>query len=102
MKFFYLTIQDMMEHIFREGIFLEGIFRKSPKVTTVKSLKERLDRGEDVQFLKDQFYPTVTASVLKDFLRNIPGRLLQCNLYQQWVDICDLPDETRKLEHVKR
>ena len=44
----------------------------------------------------------VIASLLKDFLRNIPESILDCTIYQKWMSVIHNPDDSVKLECVRR
>jgi hypothetical protein len=60
----FVYFQKMLKHIYCEGAIVEGIFRKSPKQSTVKLVKCQLDDGRSVDF-EHEHNPLVTASVLK-------------------------------------
>lgn len=53
----------MIQLIFREGVFIEGIFRKAPNYRILKEVRRNLDQGLEVDF--NQVQPTVAASLLK-------------------------------------
>uniref|UniRef100_A0A915CW72 Rho-GAP domain-containing protein n=1 Tax=Ditylenchus dipsaci TaxID=166011 RepID=A0A915CW72_9BILA len=74
----------------------EGIFRKSPKQATVRVLKTQLDHAQVPDF--HQFNVHVTASLLKEYLRSIPGQLLISSNYNLWMDICEEGDDEKKLK----
>ncbi|PRP76222.1 RhoGAP domain-containing protein, partial [Planoprotostelium fungivorum] len=71
--------------ITRSGINEEGIFRISGNKETVAQLKERIDRGEDIDFVKEQCVPFDVAALMKMFLREMPDPMLQGHLYDQWL-----------------
>lgn len=52
-----------MENIFKNGIFMEGIFRKNPNHRTLRECREKVDAGECVNF--SDVHPSVCASLLK-------------------------------------
>lgn len=53
----------MIDHLMLHGVDIEGLFRKSPKQSTVRMLRAQLDRGSVPDFY--QFNPHVTAALLK-------------------------------------
>lgn len=59
-----------MNHVFKEGVFVEGIFRKPPNCRTLREIREQLDSNCPVNF--DDVHPTVSASLLK---------VVQCTQY---------------------
>uniref|UniRef100_A0A0N5AVZ4 Rho-GAP domain-containing protein n=1 Tax=Syphacia muris TaxID=451379 RepID=A0A0N5AVZ4_9BILA len=76
-------VLTMMDHLLANGVHTEGLFRKSPKQTTVRMVKAQLNRGSVPDFT--QFSPHVTAAILKEYLRSIPGKLLQTCDLNMWI-----------------
>uniref|UniRef100_A0A183EY34 Rho-GAP domain-containing protein n=1 Tax=Gongylonema pulchrum TaxID=637853 RepID=A0A183EY34_9BILA len=56
-------VLTMIDHLILHGVDVEGLFRKSPKQSTLRMLKAQLDRGSVPDFY--QFNPHVTAALLK-------------------------------------
>ncbi|MCP9260427.1 Rho GTPase-activating protein 20 [Dirofilaria immitis] len=79
-------VLTMIDHLMLHGIDVEGLFRKSPKQSTVRMLRAQLDRGSVPDFY--QFNPHVTAALLKEYLREIPGNYYYPEIlnygHQQW------------------
>ncbi|KAI9587476.1 rho GTPase-activating protein 68F isoform X2 [Glossina fuscipes] len=71
----------------------EGIFRRSGNHTEIIALKERVNRGEDVD-LKD-VNVHVIAGLLKSFLRDLSEPLLTFELYDDITSFLDWPKEER-------
>ncbi|KAI6182643.1 hypothetical protein M3Y97_00403000 [Aphelenchoides bicaudatus] len=88
-------VLTMIDHLAMNGVHVEGLFRKSPKQTTVRELRAQLDQGHVPDF--HQYNVHVTASLLKDYLRSIPGQLLLSINFHQWIKVCDEADPTRRL-----
>uniref|UniRef100_A0A914HC19 Rho-GAP domain-containing protein n=1 Tax=Globodera rostochiensis TaxID=31243 RepID=A0A914HC19_GLORO len=77
-------VLTMIDHLLLYGSETEGIFRKSPKQQTVRILRQQLDQGQVPDF--HQFNVHVTASLLKEYLRCIPGELLISGNYRLWME----------------
>ncbi|KAE9551224.1 hypothetical protein FO519_005557 [Halicephalobus sp. NKZ332] len=92
-------VLTMIDHLMIHGAHVEGILRKSPKQATVRLLKTQLDNGQVPDF--HQFNVHVTASLLKEYLRGIPGQLLLSGNYHLWMEVCDEKDENKKIKHCK-
>ncbi|VDN01884.1 unnamed protein product [Thelazia callipaeda] len=75
-------VLTMIDHLMLHGVNVEGIFRKSPKQSTVRLLRAQLQRGSVPDFY--QFNPHVTAALLKEYLREIPGKLLLSGNFELW------------------
>uniref|UniRef100_A0A672RJG3 Rho-GAP domain-containing protein n=1 Tax=Sinocyclocheilus grahami TaxID=75366 RepID=A0A672RJG3_SINGR len=85
-------IVDMLKCLCSEGAVTRGIFRRSAGVKACRELREKLDSGHYEEPLSGE--PVlVTASVFKEFLRNIPGSLLCEELYEQWLQAVEQDGE---------
>ncbi|XP_006882828.1 PREDICTED: T-cell activation Rho GTPase-activating protein [Elephantulus edwardii] len=92
-------IQDILAVLCLKGPSTEGIFRKAANEKARKELKEALNAGGNVH-LEDR--PVhLLAAVFKDFLRSIPGKLLSSELFEDWMDALDGPNEEDRIEALK-
>uniref|UniRef100_A0A8C8W8M2 Rho-GAP domain-containing protein n=1 Tax=Peromyscus maniculatus bairdii TaxID=230844 RepID=A0A8C8W8M2_PERMB len=91
--------QDILSFIGVRGPITEGIFSIPGKIRPFLSLKERLDSGTEVN-LNNESVPVV-ASILKEFLRNIPGSVLTSRLYDEWLGVLDQVYEEKKVAAVQ-
>ncbi|CAL8267271.1 unnamed protein product [Lota lota] len=78
-------VMEMLVSLYREGPYTRGVFRRSAGVKACRELRHRLDHGEEEEAELTEGSVFITAAVLKDFLRNIPGGLLCVDLYDQWM-----------------
>ncbi|TKR63379.1 hypothetical protein L596_027218 [Steinernema carpocapsae] len=78
-------VLTMIDHLMLHGTDIEGIFRKSPKQATVRALRQQLEQGQVPDF--HQFNIHVIASLLKEYLRSIPGHLLLSGNHHLWVEM---------------
>ncbi|CAP32416.2 Protein CBR-RGA-2 [Caenorhabditis briggsae] len=89
-------IMTIVDHLRMDGFDAEGIFRKSPKQSTFKELKSELDKGVVPDFHK--YNTHVLASILKEYLRSIPGKILLSGNYELWMrEISDEQDFDKKI-----
>ncbi|XP_066031908.1 rho GTPase-activating protein 20 isoform X2 [Chamaea fasciata] len=91
---------DMLSLLYQEGPSTKGIFRRSGSAKTFKELKERLDSGTEVDLARESIF--VTASLFKDFLRNIPGSILSSQLCDKWVSVLDQGNNEEKIKSIQR
>ncbi|XP_026641830.1 LOW QUALITY PROTEIN: rho GTPase-activating protein 20-like [Microtus ochrogaster] len=89
------AILDILSFISEKGPITEGIFRTSGDIRAFRALKERLDSGTEVN-LNNESVPVV-ASILKEFLQNIPGSVLTSGLYDEWLGVPDQECEEKKV-----
>ncbi|XP_063807684.1 rho GTPase-activating protein 20 isoform X2 [Pseudophryne corroboree] len=94
------AIMDMLSVLCQDGPFTRGIFRRSANARACKEMKERLIAGFHIDFACESIF--VTASVLKDFLRNIPGSVFSSKLYDKWVSVMDQGCQAEKIKAVKK
>ncbi|GAB5577053.1 rho GTPase-activating protein 20 isoform X3 [Prionailurus iriomotensis] len=82
------------------GPLTKGIFRQSANVKSCRELKEKLNSGVEVHLDCESIF--VIASVLKDFLRNIPGSIFSSDLYDHWVCVMDQGNDEEKINTIQR
>nr|XP_056714366.1 rho GTPase-activating protein 20 [Euleptes europaea] len=93
-------VLEMLSFLYQEGPFTRGIFRRSANAKSCRELKEKLDSGAEVHLLCESIF--VTASVFKDFLRNIPGSVFSSQLCEQWVSLMDEGNCEEKIKTICR
>ncbi|XP_047609338.1 rho GTPase-activating protein 20 [Phacochoerus africanus] len=93
-------VLDMLSLLNQKGPLTKGIFRQSANVKSCRELKEKLNSGVEVQLDCESIF--VIASVLKDFLRNIPGSIFSSDLYDHWVCVMDQENDEEKINAVQR
>ncbi|XP_014639975.1 PREDICTED: rho GTPase-activating protein 20-like [Ceratotherium simum simum] len=94
------SILDMLLLINQKGPLTEGIFRKSANIKSCRELKQKLNSGDKVYVQAESVL--VVASVLKEFLRSIPGSIFTSNLYDKWLGVTDQGNEQERLTAVQR
>uniref|UniRef100_A0A8D2QN62 T-cell activation Rho GTPase-activating protein n=1 Tax=Zosterops lateralis melanops TaxID=1220523 RepID=A0A8D2QN62_ZOSLA len=92
-------IQDLLSILYQKGPSTEGIFRKAANEKARKELKEDLNKGGSVDLKSKSVH--LLAVVLKDFLRNIPSKLLSADLYEKWMQALEKPSKQEKIEELK-
>ncbi|XP_021573428.1 rho GTPase-activating protein 20 isoform X2 [Carlito syrichta] len=93
-------VLDMLFFLNQKGPLTKGIFRQSANVKSCRELKEKLNSGVEVHLDRESIF--VIASVLKDFLRNIPGSIFSSDLYDHWVCVMDQGNDEEKINTVQR
>ncbi|XP_064915337.1 T-cell activation Rho GTPase-activating protein-like [Columba livia] len=92
-------IQELLAVLRQEGPSTEGIFRRATSGTALRELREALDRGLDVDMGSQP--ADLLAVILKDFLRNIPSKLLVEDLYEEWMAALERCSMEEKMEEMK-
>ncbi|XP_006890921.1 PREDICTED: rho GTPase-activating protein 20 [Elephantulus edwardii] len=93
-------VLDMLFFLNQKGPLTKGIFRQSANVKSCRELKEKLNSGIEVHLDCESIF--VIASVLKDFLRNIPGSIFSSDLYDHWVCVMDQGNDEEKINTIQR
>lgn len=73
-------------YVIFSGLQQEGLFRVSASVRAVESLKQRLDRGEEVD-LKQEAEVCTVASMLKLYLRELPEGLVHSSIHNTLIHL---------------
>uniref|UniRef100_A0A452IIA3 T-cell activation Rho GTPase-activating protein n=1 Tax=Gopherus agassizii TaxID=38772 RepID=A0A452IIA3_9SAUR len=92
-------IQDILTTLYLKGPFTEGIFRKAANEKARKELKEELNSGGKVDLESKPVH--LLAVVFKDFLRNIPDKLLSSELYDEWMTVMEKQSNPDRIEGLK-
>ncbi|XP_026788995.3 protein FAM13A isoform X2 [Pangasianodon hypophthalmus] len=86
------VLRSMVEYLRQHGLQQEGLFRVSASVRAVESLKQRLDRGEEVDLEQEAEVCTV-ASLLKLYLRELPEGLVHSSIHNKLIQLHNKSNE---------
>ncbi|XP_068769791.1 rho GTPase-activating protein 44 isoform X8 [Struthio camelus] len=79
------------------GMQEEGLFRVAPSASKLKKLKAALDCCVvDVQEYSAD--PHAIAGALKSYLRELPEPLMTFELYDEWIQASNMPEQDRRLQ----
>ncbi|XP_036432234.1 unconventional myosin-IXAb isoform X2 [Colossoma macropomum] len=87
-----LVVEKLINYIEMHGLYTEGIYRKSGSTNKIKELKMGLDTDANSVNL-DDYNIHVIASVLKQWLRDLPNPLLTFELYEEFLRATGLQDK---------
>uniref|UniRef100_A0A674AV63 Myosin IXAb n=1 Tax=Salmo trutta TaxID=8032 RepID=A0A674AV63_SALTR len=79
-----LVVEKLINYIEMHGLYTEGIFRKSGSTNKIKELRQGLDTDVSSMNL-DDYNIHVIASVLKQWLRDLPNPLMTFELYEEFL-----------------
>jgi len=94
-------VTDLIEFLRENALHFEGIFRKSAEVSRIKSLQDRVNRGEKIDFLGEEYSgnlqraSTEASVLLKTFLRSMGEPVVTNASYEKLVLISQLPKEQK-------
>jgi WD40 repeat protein len=95
-------IKQSIKAILRNGIDVEGIFRISGNKETIMSYYDRLNKGEEIDFIKEKANPNDVASLFKQFLRELPDPVLSSELYDKWIEVHNITEKATQIESIKK
>uniref|UniRef100_A0A8C6TZQ2 RalA binding protein 1 n=1 Tax=Neogobius melanostomus TaxID=47308 RepID=A0A8C6TZQ2_9GOBI len=94
------VFRECVDYIENYGMKCEGIYRVSGMKSKVDELKAAYDR-EECPCL-EEYDPHTVASLLKQYLRELPDQLLGRDLSQRFEDACGRPLEAEKVTEFQR
>ncbi|XP_052463883.1 protein FAM13A isoform X7 [Carassius gibelio] len=81
-----VVVRSMAEYLEKHGLRLEGLFRVNGNVRAVDNLRQRFDGGEEVDLHQDADAFAV-ASLLKQFLRDLPEGLIHPSIHNPLIQL---------------
>uniref|UniRef100_A0A8C7KXQ0 Myosin IXb n=1 Tax=Oncorhynchus kisutch TaxID=8019 RepID=A0A8C7KXQ0_ONCKI len=92
-----MVVQMMLEHVEMNGLYTEGIYRKSGSACHARELHQLLETKRAT--LEKYSIHTVTGLV-KRWLRELPEPLLTFSLYNDFLHAVELPEQSEQLRAV--
>ncbi|XP_077102222.1 protein FAM13A isoform X5 [Siphateles boraxobius] len=87
-----VVVRCMVEYLEKHGLRQEGLFRVNGSVRTVDILRQRFDGGEEVD-LHQEADAFAVASLLKQFLRDLPEGLIHPSIHNPLIQLHQESDE---------
>ncbi|XP_051555562.1 unconventional myosin-IXb-like isoform X2 [Myxocyprinus asiaticus] len=95
------VIEKMLVHVEMNGLYTEGIYRKSGSACRAKELHQILEKDPQTVCLDNYPIHTITGLV-KQWLRELPDPLMTYSLYNDFLYAADLPEESERLRAIYR
>ncbi|XP_041861931.1 unconventional myosin-IXb isoform X3 [Melanotaenia boesemani] len=94
-----MVLEMMLEHVEMQGLYTEGIYRKSGSANRMKELHQRLETDPHLVCLEDYPIHTVTG-LLKQWLRELPDPLMTFTHYSDFLHAVELPEKQEQLHAI--
>ncbi|KAG7514951.1 unconventional myosin-IXb isoform X1 [Solea senegalensis] len=94
-----MVMEMMLEHVEMNGLYTEGIYRKSGSANRIKELHQRLETDPHQVCLEDYPIHTVTGLV-KQWLRELPDPLMTFIHYSDFLHAVELPEKQEQLHAI--
>jgi len=80
-------VNDAIEFLLENGLKEEGLFRKSPSIHLIKTVKEAYNNNDPTITIKTLNNIHLAAVVLKTFVRELPNPIFPSELYPAFKEI---------------
>uniref|UniRef100_A0A673MAQ7 Myosin IXB n=1 Tax=Sinocyclocheilus rhinocerous TaxID=307959 RepID=A0A673MAQ7_9TELE len=94
-----IVLEIMLEHVEMNGLYTEGIYRKSGSANRMKELHQLLEAGPENVCLEDYPIHAVTGLV-KQWLRELPEPLMTFTHYNDFLRAIELPEKQEQLQAI--
>ncbi|XP_048018158.1 unconventional myosin-IXb isoform X2 [Megalobrama amblycephala] len=95
------VMEKMLVHVEMNGLYTEGIYRKSGSACRAKELHHILEKDPQTACLDNYPIHTITGLV-KQWLRELPDPLMTYSLYNDFLYAADLPESSERLRAIYR
>uniref|UniRef100_A0A4W4FH05 Myosin IXB n=1 Tax=Electrophorus electricus TaxID=8005 RepID=A0A4W4FH05_ELEEL len=96
-----VVLEIMLEHVEMNGLYTEGIYRKSGSANRMKELRQLLEADPNKVCLEDYPIHAVTGLV-KQWLRELPDPLMTFHLYNDFLHAVELPEKLEQVHAIYR
>ncbi|XP_065184573.1 uncharacterized protein LOC135815232 [Sycon ciliatum] len=93
-------LQIALVRLYMDGPDTNGILRRSASARQVRELREDIDRGLEPDIAGSPVL--CIGALIKEFLRSVPGYILNGDLYTEWVACLDPSGDAAKVKQVRR
>ncbi|XP_071589383.1 rho GTPase-activating protein 8 isoform X2 [Heliangelus exortis] len=88
------VMKETVSYLKRKGLQVEGLFRRSASIQTIKDVQKLYNQGKSVNF--DDYHDIhIPAVILKTFLRELPQPLLTFDCYDHILGITSVESSLR-------
>lgn len=94
------VFRECVDYMEKHGMKCEGIYRVSGIKSKVDELKAAYDREESPNL--EEYEPNTVASLLKQYLRDLPENLLTKELMPRFEEACGRTTEMEKVQEFQR
>uniref|UniRef100_A0ABK0LB85 RalA binding protein 1 like 1 n=1 Tax=Rattus norvegicus TaxID=10116 RepID=A0ABK0LB85_RAT len=94
------VFRECVDYMEQHGMKCEGVYRVSGVKSKVDELKAAYDREESPNL--EEYEPNTVASLLKQYLRDLPENLLTRELMPRFEEACGRTTETEKVQEFQR
>ncbi|XP_075910748.1 uncharacterized protein LOC142906545 isoform X1 [Petromyzon marinus] len=86
------AIRELLGRLWRRAPWEPGVFRRSPGFRTSREIRNKINANSPAGQW-EHGSPVALATILKEFLRSVPGGFFPRDSYEQWVAAVGCPDD---------
>lgn len=94
-----IVMETLLMHVELNGLYIEGIYRKSGSACRAKELHQVLQKNPETVCLDNYPIHTITG-LIKRWLRELPDPLMTFSLYHDFLHAVELPEEEERIKAV--
>uniref|UniRef100_A0A3P8PH03 Myosin IXb n=1 Tax=Astatotilapia calliptera TaxID=8154 RepID=A0A3P8PH03_ASTCA len=94
-----IVMETLLMHVELNGLYTEGIYRKSGSACRAKELHQVLQKNPETVCLDNYPIHTITG-LIKRWLRELPDPLMTFSLYHDFLHAVELPEEEERIKAV--
>nr|ACD37573.1 Rho GTPase activating protein [Philodina roseola] len=80
-------VRQCCEFLLEFGSAFVGLFRVPGKQSAIKELREKFDRGVEIDLNSAGFSPATISSLLKIYLQSLPSPIIPMNFFDEFLQI---------------
>ncbi|KAI6196886.1 Rho GTPase-activating protein 1 [Aphelenchoides besseyi] len=95
-------VTELLEFLRQHGMETEGIFRRSGEIATIRSLQNRINKGEKIDFVNENIYKGRVqkavfdaSGLLKTWLRSLGEPVITNQLYNELIQLTTVKNENK-------
>ncbi|XP_048844324.1 unconventional myosin-IXb-like isoform X2 [Brienomyrus brachyistius] len=89
----------LLEHVELNGLYTEGIYRKSGAANRIRELHQQLENDPQAVCLEEYPIHTITG-LIKQWLRELPEPLMTFTHYSAFLHAVELPEKSERLKDI--
>ncbi|XP_063057168.1 si:zfos-588f8.1 isoform X3 [Engraulis encrasicolus] len=96
-----VVLEIMLEHVEMNGLYTEGIYRKSGSANRMKELYQKME-SDPTSVCLDDYSTHIVTGLIKQWLRELPDPLMTFTYYNHFLRAVELPEKQEQLQAIYR
>ncbi|XP_062413105.1 si:zfos-588f8.1 isoform X4 [Sardina pilchardus] len=96
-----VVLEIMLEHVEMNGLYTEGIYRKSGSANRMKELYQKME-ADPTSVCLENYSTHIVTGLIKQWLRELPDPLMTFTYYSDFLRAVELPEKQEQLQAIYR